>query len=588
MNPEWLGAYPVYCLAVWVLLSGLDDLLPQLVFFYLLLSGDRGPRPPCGTGTRQKPIAIFVPLWHEHAVIGHMLEHNLAAIRYAGHHFFVGVYPNDSRTAAAVLEVEQRFPNVHMAMGPHDGPTSKADCLNWIYQRMLLWEEEQGAHFEAVVTHDAEDLIHPESLAAINRYLDAYDMVQVPVLPLPTPPGEWTHGLYCDEFAEFQIKDIPVRQFLGGFIASNGVGTGFSRKALEALADRHANRIFEPVCLTEDYEAGFRIHALGRPQVFIPLRHSGPSLVATREFFPRSFRAAVKQRTRWVTGIALQGWERHGWRVPLKQSYWLWRDRKGLVGNLLTPVLNLMFLWGLACWAGAAAGRPWVVRIWEMPGLAPLCGFTLALSILQLGVRAACVRRIYGGAFAVLMPLRAVFGNFLNCISTVLALWRYFAARLQGRPLVWLKTDHCYPGRAALMAHKRPLGEILAELGLVTRADLRDVDFRPAGERIGEYLIRAGRLTEERLYTALSVQQSLPLGKPARVTRPAASSLPAAVARKWNVLPYQVRAGKLFVAGPELPSDEMHEDLQRHSNLEVRFQLVTPRDFRELAEQYPQ
>ena len=57
--------------------------------------------------------------------------------------------------------------------------------------------------FEVIVTHDAEDLIHPDSLRWINHYMQEYDMVQVPVLPLPTPGRRLTHGVYCDEFAEF-------------------------------------------------------------------------------------------------------------------------------------------------------------------------------------------------------------------------------------------------------------------------------------------------------------------------------------------------------------------------------------------------
>jgi adsorption protein B len=273
MTPEWPAGLVVYSLALWVLLSGLDDLFLQLVFFYLWLTGDRGFRAPSRSElqqARQKRIAIFVPLWHEHSVIRRMLEHNLPAVRYRACEFFVGVYPNDPATAAEVRRVARRHANVHLAECPHSGPTSKADCLNWIYQRMLLWEEEHGIRFEAVVTHDAEDLIHPESLLVINWCLDRWDMVQVPVLPLPTPLSDWTHGFYCDEFAEFQTKDLPVRNRLGGFVPSTGVGAGFSREVLEALAGRHGNRVFEPESLTEDYESGFRVHALGRPQVFIP------------------------------------------------------------------------------------------------------------------------------------------------------------------------------------------------------------------------------------------------------------------------------------------------------------------------------
>src|ERR1051325_249387 len=108
--------------------------------------------------------------------------------------------------------------------------------------------------YEVIITHDAEDLIHPDSLRLISWFSSEFDMVQIPVLALPTPYSELTHGIYCDEFAEYQLKDIPVRQFLGGFLPSNGVGTGFVRTALDRLAESRDGRIFDPDCLTEDYE----------------------------------------------------------------------------------------------------------------------------------------------------------------------------------------------------------------------------------------------------------------------------------------------------------------------------------------------
>src|SRR5262249_50312994 len=153
-------------------------------------------------------------------------------------------------------EASARHPRVHPAMCPHDGPTSKGDCLNWVYQRMGEYEVRHGVRFEIVVMHDAEDMIHPDSLHFINWYSDTYQMVQVPVLPLPTRLREFTLGLYCDEFAEYQFKDIPVRQSLGGFLPANGVGTGFAREALDRLAVLRDGRVFDPECLTEDYETG--------------------------------------------------------------------------------------------------------------------------------------------------------------------------------------------------------------------------------------------------------------------------------------------------------------------------------------------
>ncbi len=84
---------------------------------------------------------------------------------------------------------------------------------------MALYEERHGLHFETVIIHDAEDLIHPRAVAAINAALETHDTVQVPVLALPTPLSNLTHGLYCDEFAEYQTRDMPVREAMGSFPA---------------------------------------------------------------------------------------------------------------------------------------------------------------------------------------------------------------------------------------------------------------------------------------------------------------------------------------------------------------------------------
>ena len=67
---------------------------------------------------------------------------------------------------------------------------------------------------------------------------------------------------------------------------------------------------------------------------------------------------------------------------------------------------------------------------------------------------------------------------------------------------------------------------------------------------------------------------------------PVTRALPAAVARKWRVLPFRIAAGEIYLAGSDVPGDEMHTDIRRFCSLEVRFQLVTPTEFNELAAQY--
>jgi len=111
---------------VWILLSGLDDVFITLM--YLLRPSRQFPWPE-GVQLEAEPerrIAIFVPLWHEHEVIGEMLDHNLASIRYSNYDVFVGVYPNDLPTVRAVTAAARRHSRIHLASCPHNGRRRKA------------------------------------------------------------------------------------------------------------------------------------------------------------------------------------------------------------------------------------------------------------------------------------------------------------------------------------------------------------------------------------------------------------------------------------------------------------------------------
>jgi len=572
-------------LAAALLASALDDLAVDAAWCAAWLHRKLRPRaslfPPGPLQLDSAPrlrIAIVVPLWQEHEVIGRMLEHNAASIRYPGYHIFCGAYPNDARTQAAVRSAAEKLPRIHLVLCPHDGPTSKADCLNWIFQHIGLYEERCQTRFDVIVMHDAEDIIHPDELRWINYYAARYDFIQTPVLPLAAPLRNFTHGLYCDEFAEYHTRDMPVRALLGGFVPGAGVGTGFRRAALERLAHAAANHIFDPEALTEDYENGLRMFRLGCAQAFVPLVRSGPrrDFCATREFFPQTWSAALRQRTRWVTGIALQGWQRHGWGRSPGEAYWLWRDRKGLIANPLSAAANLIFFYGAA------------TRIWTRatPLALALTKLTLAAAALRAAVRLAASARIYGPRFAALAPLRAVYGNLLNTTAVLWAAARFARARARGLPLQWLKTDHAFPARDALLEHKRKLGEILTGSGHLSAAALKSaLATQPAGVRLGEHLVRLGALDETTLYQALSLQQGLPLSapRPGEIRLEVARALPEHVSRRWRVLPFRVAGGGLDLATPEIPSPEMAAALGEFTSLQIRFHLMPPAKFEELA-----
>lgn len=577
-------------LAAALLLCGLDDLVPTGIFLWTKLF--RRIHLPAATPEEQplpeRRIAIFVPCWKESGVIANMVRHNLAVVCYRNFDFFLGAYPNDKPTVQAVSELAASFRNVHVALCPHDGPTSKADCLNWIYHRMLAHEAQHGGYFDTIVLHDAEDLIYPGALASINRKRSGYAMVQVPVLPLYTPLHEFTHGVYCDDFAEYQTIDMHARQWCGSFVPSCGVGTGFAREVLDRLASQRNGQVFNPASLTEDYELGVYIHKLGLPQVFTPLEHGPKGLTATREYFPRSLRSAIRQRTRWVTGIALQGWERDGWEGTWATCYWFWRDRKGLVANPLSFFANILLGLGLADWALSQAVHRSLALGIHNGAISFLCCCTLALQCLRLGLRMFCVGRLYGPLLAVGVPLRVLQGNLINCCASLTAMVHYADSRLlRRRPLVWRKTEHAYPLRDSLPAHQRDFADVLTGSGFMAEEQLAVIQTQlPPGADLPGFLLDSGALSDEDLCKIISLQSGLPWTRiDARGVKPrVARSLPVHLGERFGIVPFGFQDGRLLVAGARVPPSALFEELRQFTKLHVEFQLVPEHNYNELKD----
>jgi adsorption protein B len=573
-------------LAVYILISGLDDLVLDALWVRRLLKGAWKPAFATPVVDEEKRLAIWLPLWQEAEVISPMLEHNLAAVAYANWEVFIGCYPNDDATMSAARLLEARFPQVHIVMVPWPGPTSKADNLNCIHAGMAEWEAEHGVRFDGIIVHDAEDLIHPLSLSAVSAMLQDYDMIQVPVLPLRTSWWELTHGVYCDDFAESQGKDLESRVLAGAFLPGCGVGTAFSRAALDRLAG--AGGLFRQGSLTEDYDAGLRLHRAGCRQAFVPLAFEWGAPMATREYFPRTLRQAVRQRSRWVTGNALQAWERYGWGRNPRDWWFLWRDRKGLWGNPVSLVCNLLLLYGLASWTlSGVTGSAWrlgeLVRSSRM--FEALLWANTALLAMRLIARAAASARVYGWVFAALSPVRILWGNWINFQATILALAVWLRSRRSNQPLAWVKTAHVYPHRSGLAFHKRRLGEILVSNGYCSREDVEAAaGTKGPGQLLGERLVELGVIDEPGLYEALSLQQDMPWIRiesesiPPRVAR----ALPGDLLESCGVIPFRIEDGGLHLAGPWIVDAETQEKLQRYTRLELRFHLTPPSDYERL------
>jgi bacteriophage N4 adsorption protein B len=572
-------------LAWWILLNGIDDFVIDLIGLQSAFRR-RTRISKCerreAANAPQKRIAILVPCWHEHAVIGRMIRQNLGAVTYNNYDFFIGVYPNDEPTLDVVEELAAKNPKVHVAICPHDGPTSKPDCLNSAWETVLGFERAYGKRFEVVVTHDAEDFIHPQSLHWINYLADSYGMVQIPVLPLPTPLSAWTHGVYCDEFVEYQTRDMPARNTMGAFVPSNGVGTGFRRDVLEMLGQREGH-LFEPSCLTEDYENGYRLGLHSIPQVFLPLHTEG---IATREMFPSRFKQAIVQRTRWVMGIALQTWERHGWKGTLTTKYWLWRDRKGLINSPSSLAANLLWGYAVAGWSiSHALGREWELGV-HLSAYPALLSATTILFIHRGVYRILCVSHVYGWKFAIGSPTRMVYANLINSVAAFNAIRKFTLAKIRRQRLTWAKTTHEYPVQVSFATDGRRLGELMVARGVLSAKQLAGaLATQPTGQRLGEHLIRTGTAGEMDVYESLCLQQGLPMANldPADIPRSTARALPGSIVHKYRVLPFRIEFASMFLAATDLPTKELRDRLRRYTMMDVRFHLVTPSNFNELV-----
>ena len=330
----------LYIVAIFLLGPGIEDFAVDMYFWILTLFNPKWIKRLSGlpisklNGTPEKPIAVFIPAWQESAVIGHMLRKACGSILYELYDIFVGVYPNDPETIAAVNDVAEEYCHVHLVIGSVPGSTTKADNLNQIYQGMRRHENQTGKRYDIIVMHDSEDIVHPMSLKIINYFVPDYDMVQLPVFPLEVPHHEVIEWTYADEFAENHLKDLVVRQHFAGYIPSAGVGTGYNRWLIEFIGTSFAKNMFARASLTEDYDISLRL-ALGKAKILF-LHHPFGMEAATRAHFPETLTAAIRQKSRWLIGICLQSWKNYGWMGGWKFRFSLYRDRKAVLSNLFT------------------------------------------------------------------------------------------------------------------------------------------------------------------------------------------------------------------------------------------------------------
>jgi bacteriophage N4 adsorption protein B len=592
--------------AVGFLVSGLDDLFVDVYYWlrelYRNIFIKHRIRPITEDDLERKPeqlTAILIPAWHESQVIDRMLQNAVETLSYSKYDIFVGTYPNDVATQFAVETVRERYHQVNKVVCPHPGPTTKADCMNWVFQAMQLAEQEKGIRYEIVVLHDSEDVVHPLELRILNWLIPRKDMVQLPVVPLERPARYWTAGTYLDEFAEYHSKDIIVRERLASVIPSAGVGTGFSRAALVEVAKARGNQLFNVNTLTEDYDLGFSLLPFNRHGIlaqFSVLRSQLVTcgfwrkrqevrqtfeLVAVREYFPDKFRLAIRQKSRWILGIAIQGWKNLGWQGGFWCRYMFYRDRKALLTNDINALGYLVLIYWLVLLITqppdhflSLVPAQWV---WDVI-LVDTC-----LMVNRLVQRMVAVRRVASWNQALLSIPRAVVSNVVNFCAAAVAIQRFLTARMTGRRAAWQKTDHAFPMPEQLRKYSRRLGDLLLKNQLINVAQLGEalISQKKKGGKLGEVLQRLGYVKEEDLLPVLARQFGVSLFaiNHLKIERSWLQKFPRQMAEDMLALPVTFSAGAFKVACAN-PSSDLKYRLEKVLRHPVHLSLAGENELR--------
>ena len=430
---------------VFFLIGALDDFAVDVTWVWLKLTGrartPRVSRRELQARELSNASAIFVPAWQEAEVIGETIAHLLSSWPQRTVRLYVGIYRNDPATLEAAMRSAKGDSRLRLVIHDRDGPSTKADCLNRLFGAMRDDERRAGAQFEMVVFHDAEDMVDPGALGLLDiAVANGADFAQLPVEPLPQAARHWMGSHYCEEFAEAHGKAMVVRSELGAALPAAGVGCAVSRAALQKLADRRDDGTpFDPVSLTEDYELGLSIAGDGGTCYFVRARGEDDLLIATRAYFPSQLGQTVRQKTRWVHGIALQGWDRIGWSGGIIESWMRARDRRGPLTALVLLLGYTLLVLTLALEAAKSLG--WAEATPLSPLVVGLLYVNLGFFVWRAIWRFAFTARNYGVAEGVFAVFRIPLTNVISIMAGRRALSAYIGTLL-GRSPTWDKTPH--------------------------------------------------------------------------------------------------------------------------------------------------
>ncbi len=458
------------------------------------------------------------------------------------YHIFLGVYPNDTETVNVAKLLAEKYPNVHVIINDLPGPTCKAQNINCVIRNIKKYETLHNKRFQSLTIHDSEDVVHPYELKVTNYLIDKYPALQFPVFPIMKMPKfsnyfeSITTGTYADEFAENHFITMVGRYSSGAFVPSAGTGFALSRATLDSFGDED---VLPDKSLTEDYRLSLTLYEKGIQMYYVLERvprivkdHKLKwEFIATRSLFPKTFKTAVKQKTRWILGITMQSLR---FREIFKTKdltfvgrYSLYKDVKAKVGNLLSIIAYPIFIYFIF-----SLFIP-LIPIFPAKSLSYYLSIVLTIMMIERQLfRGVAVYQVYGFRSVFfscllppLMPLRLIWGNIINFVATVRAFKQnYFGQKIKKnkkeqkqsknteKKMAWAKTDHQFLEEHVLKTYRRNIGDILLEKSYIDPELLKSAlkEAQKNNQLIGNYLIKNNIISEEELLTALAKVKHIP------------------------------------------------------------------------------
>ncbi len=386
-----------------------------ILFFY----GLGEPFEPKNKSSLPK-ISVIIPSRNE-PILGRTIETIVQHVDYPLNKKEIVVVTEDPLSERIAFWYQQSYPNVVKLLMRKEFFPTKPSALN------------DAFHFttgDIVGIVDVEDILERDAFKKISSAMEGhgFDIVQA-LLRISNENDSWITKIFAMEYAGWFRIMLNGRSKLGLYTPLGGTGNYFRRNLIGYVG------AWNPINLTEDAEITVRFVLAQRKVVVINVRQW--------EEAPVTFKAWLKQRTRWFRGWLQTLWSYSG----LIFKPWAVR-RIGFFTLFSTIVMLIAPLLVVFNWVAYSLTIFWLLEAYDilhtrlMSGTFPsFAFFPLLFNFLYylIWLYGAKLEKI-GKKNYLYLPHMIFYMNFMMPLASLRALYQEIF-----KPISWEKTEH--PGR---------------------------------------------------------------------------------------------------------------------------------------------